>query len=108
MPGQPNLHTGKQIGANQQVDHHNEQIKTWLVQEVQNQKIDYLRWRDDFDKVTGKDKYKMELDASHDFEEIKQADISMTKHGGIHRENSITNMKPSQLVSSQEFRQKDN
>jgi hypothetical protein len=50
----------------------------------------------------------MELDVSHDFEEIKQGDISITKHGGIHRENSITNMKPSTLVSSQEFRQKDN
>jgi len=106
MAGQQIL-TGKQIGGNQQAEHHNELIKTWLIQEVQNQKMDFIRWREDFDKVTGKDKYKIELDASHDFEEIKHVDNSMTKHGGIHRENSITNMKPSQLVSSQEFRPKE-
>jgi|LauGreDrversion4_2_1035121.scaffolds.fasta_scaffold35492_3 hypothetical protein len=70
--------------------------------------MDYLRWRGDFDRGTGKDKYKMDLDVSHDFEEVKNLDVSMSKHGGLHRENSITNMKPSQLVSSQEFRPKDN
>lgn len=114
LSAQPNLLTGKQhshmlmtpnlVNAN---EISNESIKKHLMQLVQEQIYHYrCLWNQDYEKyneggVAG-------VDMSHDVEDggVKPGDTSTQRHG-LQRESSIHNLKPGNLLSSQEFRPRE-
>jgi hypothetical protein len=86
----------------------NESIKKHLMQLVQEQIYHYrYLWNQDYEKYNEGGAAGVEM--SHEVEDgggVKPGDTSTQRHG-LQRESSIHNLKPGNLLSSQEFRPRD-